>query len=201
MNIDELENEISKLKMNINETDKRIMINNDNIKNSNEIKEIKPIPQKVQPKNVLLPTKTTNIDNIKDKNKLSEDKMNLNCKFLSSKKCHPSYPKFTGASINLGENASIACDGVEEQEQAKIVCSISKGSISNVYIINGGKGYMNKPKINIVGGGGKNVTLDCDINDGIITKVNIVNGGEGYHETPTLQVDPPSISNACYLCC
>ena len=199
--MDQLENEISKIKMNINDTDKRITINNDNINYSNMNKEIQTIPQKHQPLNVIMPNPTTDISNIKDKNKLPEQNMNLNCKFLSSKECHPSYPKFVGASINLGENASMSCDGIDEQKQAKVVCTISKGSINNIYVIDGGKGYMKKPKINIVGGGGRNVIIDCEISKSKLTKVNIIKGGEGYHETPTLQVDPPSLSNACYLCC
>ena len=198
-NMDDMEllKEERRLKQDLAHTDQMIKINNQNIKDSNIKKDVDLIPQKMQGFSGISLDKPTDVNEIKDIN----NKNSLKCRFLNSKKCHPEFPNFAGASINLGENATMSCDGVDEQKQAELVCSISKGKITNIYVINKGLGYTKKPKINIVGGGGKNVVLDPIISNGKIKGVTVINGGEGFHETPILQVDPPSLSNACYLCC
>lgn len=198
-NMDDMEliKEERKLKQDLAHTDQMIKINEQNIKDSQIKKDVDLIPQKMQGFSGISLDKTTDVNKIRDMN----NKNSLNCRFLNSKKCHPQFPNFAGASINLGENATISCDGVDEQKQAELVCSISKGKITNIYVINKGLGYTKKPKISIVGGGGKNVVLDPIISNSKIKGVTVINGGEGFHETPILQVDPPSLSNACYLCC
>ena len=125
----------------------------------------------------------------------------MKCKFLSSAKCHPDYPNFSGASIELSEGSNMKCDNLGDVSPAKAVCTISDGKINGVYIIHSGAGYKIEPKIEIVGGGGEGANLKSIIDNGKIKEIKVLNGGSGFHETPTLKIESPNSSNGCFLCC
>ncbi len=125
----------------------------------------------------------------------------MKCKFLSSAQCHPDYPNFSGASIELSEGSSMKCDNMGDVASSKAVCTISNGKINGVYIIHPGAGYKVVPKIEIVGGGGEGAILKPILVDGKIKEVKVLNGGSGFHETPVLKIESPNSSNGCFLCC
>jgi hypothetical protein len=125
----------------------------------------------------------------------------MKCKFLSSEKCHPDYPNFSGASIELSEGSNMKCDNLDNVSPSKAVCTISDGKINGVYIIDSGAGYKTTPKIEIIGGGGDGAILKPIIVDGKLKEVKILNSGTGFHETPVLKIESPNLSNGCFLCC
>ena len=125
----------------------------------------------------------------------------MKCKFLSSAQCHPDYPNFSGASIELSEGSSMKCDNMGDVASSKAVCTISNGKINGVYIIHPGAGYKVVPKIEIVGGGGEGAILNAVLVDGKVKEVKVINGGSGFHETPVLKIESPNSSNGCFLCC
>jgi len=125
----------------------------------------------------------------------------MNCKFLNSKNCHPDYPHFSGASINFPEGSKMKCDSIGNEKSAKAICTISAGKITGVYLLDGGDGHGNSPKVEAIGGGGKNSKLKAIVSDGKITDIKIINPGEGFHETPVIKIESPNMSNGCYLCC
>jgi hypothetical protein len=122
----------------------------------------------------------------------------MKCKFLSSAKCHPDYPNFSGASI---EGSNMKCDNLDGVKPCKAVCTISNGKISGVYIIHPGAGYKIAPKIEIIGGGGEGADLKSVLVEGKVKEVKVMSGGSGFHETPILKIESPNSSNGCYLCC
>lgn len=126
---------------------------------------------------------------------------NMQCKFLNSKKCHPDYPNFSGASIGFPEGMNMKCDSVGEELMPKAVCTISGGKINGVYIINKGSGLAGEPKIEAVGGGGKGATFKPVYKNGSVEDVKVIDGGEGYHETPQIKFVSSSSNSSCYLCC
>jgi len=122
----------------------------------------------------------------------------MKCKFLSTAKCHPDYPNFSGASI---EGSNMKCDSMGDVVPSKAVCTISNGKISGVYIIHAGAGYKIAPKVEAVGGGGNGAILKAILVDGKVKEVKVMNSGSGFHETPVLKIETPNSSNGCYLCC
>lgn len=125
----------------------------------------------------------------------------MKCKFLSSAQCHPDYPNFSGASIELSEGSNMKCDNIGDVSPCKAVCTISNGKINGVYIIHSGAGYKVPPKIEIVGGGGKDAILKPILVDGKIKEIKVENSGTGFFETPILKIENPNSSNGCFLCC
>jgi hypothetical protein len=125
----------------------------------------------------------------------------MKCKFLSSAQCHPDYPNFSGASIELSEGSSMKCDNMGDVAYTKAVCTINNGKINGVYIIHPGAGYKIAPKIDIVGGGGEGAILNAVLLNGKVKEVKVINGGSGFHETPVLKIESPNSSNGCFLCC
>ena len=125
----------------------------------------------------------------------------MKCKFLSSAKCHPDYPNFSGASIELSEGSSMKCDNIDGVAPSKAVCTISSGKINGIYIINSGSGYKVAPKVEIIGGGGEGAILKAILVNGKVKEVKIIDGGSGFHETPILKIENPNSSNGCFLCC
>ena len=125
----------------------------------------------------------------------------MNCRFLNSSKCHPDYPNFSGASINFPEGSKMKCDSIGPENMAKAVCSISKGKITGIYMIDEGKGYGSAPKVEAIGGGGEGSNLEALVVDGRVKEIKVRDGGDGYHETPVIKIENPNLSNGCYLCC
>ncbi len=125
----------------------------------------------------------------------------MKCKFLSSSQCHPDYPNFSGASIELSEGSNMKCDNIGDVSPSKAVCTISNGKINGVYIIHQGAGYKSSPKVEVVGGGGKDAILKPVLADGKIKEIKVINPGSGFFETPVLKIESPNSSNGCFLCC
>lgn len=126
------------------------------------------------------------------------------CKFLDSEKCSSEYPIYTGASLGSYGDNNLLCESVEPEnifKPAKLIASISNGSINSIYIVDGGNGYNNIPNL-IVKGDGEDGELKAELTDGKITKVNIINSGINYKNTPSIYIDNP-VNNLkkCYLCC
>lgn len=132
---------------------------------------------------------------------LSEKKGSMQCKFLNSEKCHSEYPNFSGASISFPEGAKMKCDSVTDEVMPKAVCTIHKGRINGVYLISKGSGILSPPKVEAVGGGGREAVLKAIVKDGEVVEIKVVRAGEGFHETPDIKMESGSVNNACYLCC
>lgn len=190
----------------------------DDTVNKDYRKEVGPIIQKIQPTRVennepvdLISLRNSEVvsmppseplkQSINGKLVNKEYQKTMNCKFLNSPKCHPDYPNFSGASFSFAGDVKMKCDSLGGNKPANAICTISKGKINGAYVIDGGSGYINEPKITIIGGGGSDAVLKAFIKNGKLDYLKILNGGYGYIETPSIQVEDPNLSNGCYLCC
>jgi hypothetical protein len=147
-------------------------------------------------------------------NKGAEPLLNLNgangvppygmqCRFFSSEKCNSEYPNFSGASIGAEGEGGLTCNGTFGSKRATVIASITNGQIKNAFIVDAGKGYEDSPKIDVIGGGGKDAILKgiVDPKKGELVGVEIIEHGRGYYATPEILVDHPGKAGACYLCC
>jgi len=125
----------------------------------------------------------------------------LNCKFLNSQKCHPDFPHFSGASIGFEGGVKMKCDSAGTEVLPKAVCTISRGKITGVYLINKGSGMDTPPLVETVGGGGTGAKFEAVVRDGLVEDVKVLDGGEGFHETPQIKFQSPNMNDTCYLCC
>lgn len=127
----------------------------------------------------------------------------MQCRFFASEKCTPEYPNFSGASIGAEGEGGLTCNGTFGTKRATVIASISNGQIKNAYIVDSGKGYEDSPKIDVIGGGGRDAMLKAivDPKKGELVGVEIIEPGRGYHATPEIMVDHPGKSGSCYLCC
>jgi hypothetical protein len=127
------------------------------------------------------------------------------CKFFSGDKCPSAYPLSTGANIAISgvNGVNLSCNGVSNIEKAEAIATINEyGKIDKVHIVKKGKGYITKPNINIIGGGGYGGKCDTVIDDkGSIQYIDILSGGEGYTSSPKIEMENPNGSNNCMLCC
>ena len=160
-------------------------------------KDIEPMPQKSQQATVMPLAPTV------DKTSL-EKTVGLECRFLSNPKCDPQFPNFSGASIkSVSGMMSCNAPGEGKQEQAQAICSIAGGKVRSVYLLKKGKGYTSVPNVKLVGGNGAGCVLEANINSkkGELSEIKIVNNGKNYTETPEIEIDQPSLSDSCYMCC
>ena len=178
-------------------------------------KDVAVAPQKIQPAPVQLNIPTVNRVDLEKAiiPKMESQSMpappaptqkpqSMNCKFLNSPKCHPDYPNFSGASLNIGgDKNKMKCDSVGGEKNAKAVCTIGNGRITGVYMIEEGSGYEVAPKVVVVGGGGSGCKLEAEVVDGKLKKIVVKDAGQGYSETPVIKIESPNMSNGCYLCC
>jgi hypothetical protein len=127
----------------------------------------------------------------------------MQCRFFSSEKCNPEYPNFSGASIGAEGDSGLTCNGTFGSKRATVIASINNGQIKNAFIVDAGKGYEDSPKIDVIGGGGKDAILKgiVDPKKGELVGVEIIEHGRGYYATPEILVDNPGKAGACYLCC
>jgi hypothetical protein len=127
----------------------------------------------------------------------------MQCRFFGSEKCNPEYPNFSGASIGAEGEGGLTCNGTFGSKRATVIASITNGQIKNAYIVDAGKGYEDSPKIDVIGGGGRDAILKgiVDPKKGELISVEIIEPGRGYHATPEIMVDHPGKSGSCYLCC
>jgi hypothetical protein len=127
----------------------------------------------------------------------------MQCRFFSSDKCNSEYPNFSGASIGAEGEGGLTCNGTFGSKRATVIASITNGQIKNAFIVDAGKGYEDSPKIDVIGGGGKDAILKgiVDPKKGELVGVEIIEHGKGYYATPEILVDHPGKAGACYLCC
>lgn len=145
--------------------------------------------------------------------KLPKYNIENSCRFFPDDKCPADYPIFSGASLAISgdSNISINCNGNTKKTGATAFAYIEDGTISDIILINKGKGYKKPPKITVVGGRSNDylnetindhARLQAEINDdGEIEVINIINKGRGYTKTPTIVIDPPKGNNECHMCC
>ena len=175
-------------------------------------KDVAVVPQRIQPGPVKLNTPTVSTIELEKAiiPKMESQPMpaptqkiqSMNCKFLNSSKCHPDYPNFSGASLNIGgDKNKMKCDSVGGEKDAKAVCTIGNGRITGVYMIEEGNGYEVSPKAVVIGGGGSGCKLESEVVDGKLKKIVVKEAGQGYSETPVIKIESPNMSNGCYLCC
>ena len=175
-------------------------------------KDVAVAPQRIQPAPVQLNNPTVNrlelekaiIPNMESQPVPApiQKPQSMNCKFLNSSKCHPDYPNFSGASLNIGgDKNKMKCDSVGGEKDAKAVCTIGNGRITGVYMIEEGSGYEVLPKAIVIGGGGSGCKLETEVVDGKLKKIVVKEAGQGYSETPVIKIESPNMSNGCYLCC
>ena len=175
-------------------------------------KDVSVAPQRIQPAPVKLNAPTVSMIELEKAiiPKMESQPMptpaqkgqSMNCKFLNSSKCHPDYPNFSGASLNIGgDKNKMKCDSVGGEKDAKAICTIGNGKITGVYMIDEGSGYEVSPKAVVIGGGGSGCKLEAEVTDGKLKKIVVKEAGQGYSETPVIKIESPNMSNGCYLCC
>lgn len=76
---------------------------------------------------------------------------------------------------------------------ASALALVSKGSISQMFLTDGGGGYSEPPAVTISGGGGSGAVVTAQISGGAVVGFTIVNGGTGYTTFPTVQIAAPDV--------
>ena len=128
--------------------------------------------------------------------------------------CPDTYPIYSGASMgdhngNLKCNGGLAknatCgDGKAYGEGAQAIAIVSGGKIVNCALISSGHGYIRKPKVEIIGGGGSGAKAIAKVENGKISNIALIKGGGGYTEQPIIRINSmPSNQGCrnCHLCC
>tara|TARA_B110000285_G_scaffold132392_1_gene148607 strand:+ start:4170 stop:19922 length:15753 start_codon:yes stop_codon:yes gene_type:complete len=78
--------------------------------------------------------------------------------------------------------------GVAKAQQATMQLTVNDGVITNVVVLNAGRGYLVAPTYKIVGTG-TGAELEFTINNlGVITNVSVVNGGTNYSSTDVITI-------------
>jgi len=69
----------------------------------------------------------------------------------------------------------------------------TNGSIQTITVSDGGKGYINTPKVSIAStiSNTKDAVAISTISSGIVTDIYIIGGGDGYGSSPIITIDPP----------
>ena len=78
--------------------------------------------------------------------------------------------------------------GVAKAQQATMQLTVNDGVITNVVVLNAGRGYLVAPTYKIAGAG-TGAELEFTINNlGVITNVSVVNGGTNYSSTDVITI-------------
>lgn len=75
--------------------------------------------------------------------------------------------------------------------EAAATASLQGSSVAAITITNAGAGYLAKPAVTIVGGGGHGAKAVAAIANGAVTSITLENGGSGYAEAPVVKITPP----------
>jgi len=62
------------------------------------------------------------------------------------------------------------------------------GTLTSIFVTNGGSGYTSAPTVAITGGGGSGGTATAVLSGGSITSLTLTNGGSGYTSAPTVAI-------------
>ena len=128
--------------------------------------------------------------------------------------CPDSYPIYSGATMG-DHNSNLKCNGGLAKnatcgngkvygEGAQGITIVSGGKVVNCALVSSGHGYVSKPNIEIIGGGGKGAEAIAKITNGKVTDIALIKAGSGYTEQPTLKINSmPSNQGCsyCHLCC
>ena len=207
---DKMNNFLSKKEEQISDKKK----NNLNIK-----KKIEELKQQIKNKKTKIVTKdqvkeSERKDFIKKKNKkknkkpepfMTPSKLGAmgTCRFLSSDSCSKEYPVYMGASLGIPDDSGmkLKCNS-DLTKAARGLAIINKGKLEAVVLLDKGEGYKTAPLITFEGGGGKNGKCQSYIDGlGSINKIEITNPGYNYTGTPKVNIELPSTSSSCFLCC
>lgn len=72
--------------------------------------------------------------------------------------------------------------------QATATATVGSGQLTGVTITNAGVGYLNTPKVNVVGGGGSGAAVSATVSGGVISNLVVTNPGSGYTSTPSIVI-------------
>jgi len=170
-----------------------------------------PIPVEPIPTEPILDT-TNILNNIQDTKSLdtkpSTKKDNLidinkfNLQFFdANEKVEGDDYMYTGAEIGLtGANISCGPTNMKAIKASGVAILDRDGSISDIKILNNGKGYKLPPTIKITGGGGSGCKAKAVIDDDTkIVHFEILDGGNGYISTPSVIIEEPANNKLCKL--
>ena len=68
--------------------------------------------------------------------------------------------------------------------------TVKNEAVTKITVKAGGSGYMEKPVVNIAGGGGEGAVAVAAVQDGVVTGVTLARGGSGYTSAPTVTFVP-----------
>ena len=156
-----------------------------------ELGPINPSSPKAGPQEL---EKNINIDNLIGHNSFKF----FDSKFIPDKKKYV----YTGAEIGVDGDVPInfKCYGGEEPIQAEAIALVNEdGQISDIRLVNKGKGYK-KAKVKIEGGNGHGCKAKAVVDDNsTISHIEIINGGKNYVSTPNVIISSPNQNKSCKL--
>jgi len=71
--------------------------------------------------------------------------------------------------------------------------TLANGFVIGVNLTDGGYGYTNTPRVQIIGGGGSGAQAVAVVSNGVVVAVNVLNAGYGYTSVPVVAITPPFI--------
>ena len=103
--------------------------------------------------------------------------------------------EYSYAYDQIGEdNEFLNIIDVKNKEQAELSCMIKNGKIIKVDIVNSGFGYLQAPKVTIVGNCEESAVITTEIDSlGRVISTTIEKEGTGYQKTPLLDVRPYTV--------
>ena len=125
------------------------------------------------------------------------------CKFLGSSACSKEFPVYMGASLGVPDNSGVklSCNS-DLVKSAKGIAKINNRKLEAIVLLDKGEGYKTPPKITISGGNGKGAKCSATLDEeGAIKEIHVENPGYNYTGTPEVNIELPSVSSSCHLCC
>ena len=114
----------------------------------------------------------------------------------------PDKKKYTYTGAEIGLNGSVSCgnSNIKKIKAEGIAILDKDGSISDIKMLNHGKGYKTPPKVVIQGGGGSGCKAKAVVDDKTtVVHIEILDNGVGYVSTPNVIIDSPNASQKCKL--
>lgn len=114
----------------------------------------------------------------------------------------PDKKKYTYTGAEIGLNGSVSCgnSNIKKIKAEGIAILDKDGSISDIKMLNHGKGYKTPPKVVIQGGGGSGCKAKAVVDDKTtVVHIEILDNGIGYVSTPSVIIDSPNASQKCKL--
>ena len=105
------------------------------------------------------------------------------------------YKKIIPSTASIIDNVLIDNSTITNEYPRKHWLDNYKYSIKSVDIGNTGSGYLYKPTVEFVGGGGSGAKAEAFIGYGKITAIKVTNSGSGYTSAPTVVITGPQEQN------